>query len=273
MKTDVFLLEEQDLRIFESLYQGDLSQIGKTALIYGAVSEGEPSALAVVELLPGNENFWLNWLYVAEEKRRQGVGTAVMRFLLNRLARYIFASKFQAPCVDDEKRAFFEANDFSIAGLSDCGMFESRLSELEIPDRFEVKDQGKRLSELTEEERGRLQEGLEKDPAALMFRYDPSNCLPESRCVLTEEGPKAVLALSEEPEGIHVSYVYARNGCGGALLGLLRQAYEELLLRMDPGTPIRLTAVNKKAAELAERLMPKADRREVSLAEYDLRFL
>ena len=80
----------------------------------------------------------------------------------------------------------------------------------------------------------------------------------------------ALLVLEDEEDALMVSYAYAKQGNGAALMQLLVEAKESIQSIMTPETVIRITTVNQNSEKLVKKLLPGAEMRPVFLAESDL---
>lgn len=273
MSMDVFLLEDEDYPVFADLFEGDLNTLGNTGIAFGAVADGEPAALAVIQIRPVDRTCWLDWLYVRSDKRRQGIATKLLFSLVQKLAKSVHIDTLEASCIDEEQKAFFSAIGFSIREVSYCHIYEAKLSGLKSLSNHKPKHKGKQLASLSTEELEELGNELFSDPHALPFRLDQKTCLPESAYYRTEEGLQALLILEEEKGILSVSYAYAKQGNGAALMELIVEAEESVRSRMKDDTVIRITTVNENSANLVEKLLPDAEKKPVFLAEEDLLFI
>ena len=270
MDIDIFVLEKTDHKYFEALFRGDLDAAGETGIVFGAVADGEPAGLAVLEIHMPDRSCWLNWLYVRAEKRNNGIGSKLLFFIRSKLAQTMQISSVKAFCIDEEQKAFFETRGFSIRELSDSHIWEGRLSDLKELPGTERRNTGRPLATLTEEELREVEEALSVDPNALPYHPDPRTCLPQSAVCLTKEGLLALLVLEDEEDALMVSYAYAKQGNGAALMQLLVEAKEAVQSIMTPETRIRITTVNQNSEKLVKKLLPEAEMRPVLLAENDL---
>ena len=92
-------------------------------------------------------------------------------------------------------KSFFRACGFTISDFPGCHIYEGKLSELiELKD-YKSNIQGKPVFDLTAEEQREIENDLEHDPNAFVFRFDPKTCLPESRYIRNQDGLQALLML------------------------------------------------------------------------------
>ena len=272
MDTEVFLLEESDYPVFAGFYPGNLSETGEDSLIYGAVKDQEPAGLAIIELLPGNDTFWFSWLYVSEKMRHQKVGIQLVYEIIRLIQRSVRVRHIQAACLNREVQAFFQKVGFEVSeGLQYC-VYEAKLSGLTGTKSDAVKEIGKPIFELNEEEREQISEDLMRDPNSINYPFHPEELLPESRCLITKDGLQALLLLQEDKGELVVPFAYAKKGNGAALLGLLYTAERGLLAKLGPDTKVRMTTINERSANLVEKLLPDAEKKPLFMADMDLYF-
>jgi len=205
------------------------------------------------------------WIFVAEERRRQGVGTYLMD-LLFRVAMmsgevYPVSARFEAT-ESPTLHAFFLS--YQRMDLS-CSHYRYYIEPREI--------RGARVPR-GNAEGGLLQEEFLKLPEVsrrkiLQFLQDEENYVPEeyeiweetlvpelSRCVMKEDSLLALLFVQNRPDGnLELSYLYSKYPPGLAeLLGTAASDMEEYY----PQAKLVFDAVSDESARLATRIFPNA---------------
>ena len=148
MNTEYFILKETDYPVFESLFRGDLNTLGPGCMAFGAVSDGEPSALAVTGFDPEEKSCWLLWLYVKNTMRKKGVGSGLLSVVMRLYGKSFLADTLFAPCMKEEQTEFLSACGFTVREDENSCVYEATLGDLkEVKVKKELnkrKDSGRR---------------------------------------------------------------------------------------------------------------------------------
>lgn len=224
--------------------------------LIGAVENGAPVGAAVMELEPARAR--LLSIAVAEDRRRQGVGTALLRQCVRALRRTTIQS-FYAILTPEEQSAADLFAAFGMTG-SDAESAYYRLPLADMTGQAVLSGSTGKALPLEKvshvQTRDYLRQTFPGDPAlSREGTFDP-----KLSQLLVEDGQITACLLVEREDGaVSVSWMASQSREKLALLYLMRGALAAASAACPPETEVRFATYEPAVAKLIGQLFPQAE--------------
>lgn len=274
MKTQFVFIEEEDREAFSGVLPEELKLTGNRVAV-GAVDE-EGTVLGAASYVLVDDQYNLDWIYVEPDIRRQGVGIALLDYILFLTERAGEGLPVQAlyewTPEDTELHSFFLSEEKMITEYSHDRYVLTEEDMTGIGEKLADRDpeiKSVPFSTLPAKIREELLAMLSANGEFVIGNKKEWNAslIPElSRVVIKKEVPVAVLFVRRMPgDSMELSYLYSRSP--KCLNALLWDVVKEVTGHFPSGG-ISFDVMEEAAARLAERFFPNAKKRAVYLAEY-----
>ena len=273
-----FVLKPEDCSRFDHLYDGDLAaQMKPDTLVAGIVDDKSVPARAAGLLVAEvkGSNLIVDWLYVIEPCRRQGVATALMDWLLSAATReealenvMVFLSEGQ-----EDLQTFFDDFGFGILFREGWGEFRGTLGDIaKLPQKtvagYKVLPLEKVSPSALRKLNARIIDGNISCGVPLPIK--PEEYDPFSMICYHEDEISAIGLMNIDQEGVKLPWLYAEDKSGKALVPLLNGMVKAVQKELPPETPIVFGTMGRAGERLAEHLLPDAEWHEIYVAAWQL---
>ena len=273
MEINYLQITEENLAFFSSVLPDGLV-IADNRVSIGAFDEDEGCLGAVSFSLVGFE-YVIDWLYVDEEFRLQGIGKALVNMVIDIVMktgdRYPITARFE---YDDENSlyAFFLSlpdilTDFSHKRYYITSNDIKNITSLRRSAGKEISTE--RFFDKPIDEQKRILAKLEYEETFTVADYDKwkENC-EQNLClgVFAKNNLLDLIIMTKLPGGnLELSYLYGKYPKG--LMELLSDAVAKIEL-FFPGAQLTFDAMNEASTRMADHLFPKTKTALVYEAEY-----
>ena len=268
MESKVFILNEEDYSVFESLYG---YKIKPDVFAFGMVTDGKPSALALVRPDEKKPVWWLEWLYVEPSLRRNKIGTSLIYRVVELLDECGFSDTIVTVCANEDVKAFLETMGFYISASTGYRQFTTTLGRIQSGKAINGSALDiRRINDLSEGDKKKLEKDLADDESTGFWPICGEDYLNQSVCAYDGDELKALLLLAKEDDAIVISFVCIKKGNAAALMELIQRAEAELNKEYGADVVLKANSVEDSVAAFIRKIFPEASETEICLAELDI---
>ncbi|MBR5419764.1 MAG: GNAT family N-acetyltransferase [Lachnospiraceae bacterium] len=242
--------------LFSDLYTGDIMAFDRNDRVAAGVltQENEPVALLLSSVQ--DDTMFLDWFYVREKFRHQGIGTEFLNKMLDMISMAYKVELASVASASEEASAYFRWQGF----VPDEGRIMG-IANLTLGDMISLPvrnlGNGRRLIELNDGELRRMNHyfvGNDNITVTVDLPVDPHKYLEESAVDMRNNEVYSLLLLEEDGDALFVSYAYSSNKNVLSLMALLSNAKKRLIERYGADKKIKIAAVNEKSMALVNKL-------------------
>ena len=274
MNINYTLITEENRDSFDRVFPLSID-FSDVRVAVGAVDD-DGLILGAISYIVVNFQYNIDWLYVEEEARRQGVGSALVEQVLKSImqsgellpvvARYEYSEE------NEGLHSFFLASDYMETAYSH-ERYELSPKDIQNADilygesafQFDIKS----FFDIPEKEQQNILLKLKMDQSYSIIDMDAwkKECVPElSKCIYGKDGLAGfTIAGRISDETLELSYLYGKNPL--SLMALLSECASEKE-KLFPEYSVIFDTLSPKAEQLAKRLFPKVKAAHIYEAQF-----
>ena len=275
-----FTVGEDTLGVFAGLCEEDARErFSELSVAMGAIhdEDGKAEAAGILIGHPTATDFTVDWIYVAPQFRRQGIG----RELFFRTAEAVSALPEMDGIMtvisgeEEDLCRFFSGIHAMVLPAEGRGQYRANLGQLSLPPRKQgKKDESVPLGSIPLRMLRALEQRVEKvgGVVGVPFPIVPEQYAPESRVIYGKDEISDILLLKQEEDGYNIAWVYSYPKFSKRLVPLFLETFEEIIKtsgRRPEEITVSFGVVNEAAMELAEHLFPGAEFENLMIAYLD----
>ncbi len=250
---------DKNIKAFYSLMNG--RTISEKNLAVGAIADGKAAGVCIFEIT--DDILFLDYIYVAEKYRRNGIASAMVNGFLNEVA-YAEPSALHVsfPESMQDVLGLIESLHFKLFrdGISyeiDSNAFLNSEAMKKLMKR-NIKNKVIRISEMTSMQKKRLRIDLEKENLFSDMADDPTLSKDLSIIILNEKGePRSCLLAkeNEEEEYVVIHCLVNFRSDSYALMDILNAFSKLVIAKYNEGCKIYFVTMNEKTEKFVEKLL------------------
>ena len=250
---------DKNIKAFYSLMNG--RTISEKNLAVGAIADGKAAGVCIFEIT--DDILFLDYIYVAEKYRRNGIASAMVNGFLKEVAYAEPAALHVSfPESMQDVLGLIESLHFKLFrdGISyeiDSNAFLNSEAMKKLMKR-NLKNKVIRISEMTSMQKKRLRKDLEKENLFADMADDPTLSKDLSIIIFDEKDkPRScILAKEHEEEEYVVIHCLVNFGSDSYALMDILNAFSKLVVsKYDGGCKIYFVTMNEKTEKFVEKLL------------------
>ena len=264
MEERIFILDKDTFGIFSELYTGlvdsaTLLSDGRIAL--GVMYDEQPAGLLIATV--SDEAAWVDWLYIKEDYRNNGIGTALLWHFLNSVAKFTSCDEVKTACSDKSVRRFFSGQGFLFDRFKTSARYEANIRDFKDMDVEDGASCIVPVASLTRKMQSIINRAFMEDPelqVGIKLPIVPEDYYPGSAAYFSEDKLEAALFLKEDEKGVSVAYAYMSPGSPKSLVSLMAYAKNKVIELRGESAVVSAVALNSSSKKLTEKIFPKAEK-------------
>ena len=274
MNMNCILITEENREDFASVFPMSIELTDKRVAI--AACDDDGLVLGAVSYKVLNFQYEIDWIYVEEEVRRQGVGTWLIEQILRAVMQtgelLPVTARFEFSEEDNEMHSFFLSNEYMDVEYSHEKYYLTakeikRITNIMPPSNPSIKVEN--FFDKQPRQQFRALDLFRMDQTYSIDDYDSwkAECIPDlCKCVYFHDDLADLMFVKELSDGVlELTYLYGKEPKG--LASLLYEVLSEKE-RLYPDAAVTFEAVSPDAEQLAEHMFPGASTVHVYEAEF-----